>query len=408
MTGRIGIASASLFATFVALAYAGSKSTANNGTNAIPAQAVLIDLPSLAVLGADGTFRQDEAALFNPTNTTPPFFQVSDQRFLALLGSNASIRAVASNVSFAFAHEAPIWVPETDELFFASNTNGLGDNVKIGMISLRDVDRAVTASNSTTSALNVSVIELNLPDTIQVANGGTGPFRGNLLFATSGMGSSPPSVALVNPHPPNNVTILLDNYFGRQFNSLNDIKVHPKNGKIFFTDTTYGFLSHFRPEPLMRNQVYRFDPDTRGVRVVADGYLRPNGIAFSGDGKIAYVTDTGLAGGFLGNNQTDPATIYQYDIDPVTDQFLNRRVFAFIDTGIPDGIQVDVQGNVYAGCGDGVHVWAPDSTLLGKFFLGTTSANMAFAGPGRLMINAENAIFMARIAAHGLDLASFT
>ena len=52
-------------------------------------------------------------------------------------------------------------------------------------------------------------------------------------------------------------------------------------------------------------------------------------------------------------------------------------------------------------------VWSPDGELLGKFFLGTTSANMAFAGPGRLVILAETAIYLAQIAASGLPLEDF-
>ena len=143
---------------------------------------------------------------------------------------------------------------------------------------------------------------------------------------------------------------------------------------------------------------------------------------------------------------------YAFDVDPDSQTFLNRRVFAYVDTGVPDGVQIDKNGNVYAGCGDGVQVrvsfflpslqslpfffWLPSSlisrgaffwlvfisslsfhcanlvlteiqvwnskgTLLGKFFLGTISANFIFAGDGRLVILAETKIFLARIAAQG-------
>ena len=92
-------------------------------------------------------------------------------------------------------------------------------------------------------------------------------------------------------------------------------------------------MNHFRPEPLMPNQVYRLDPVTRRVRVVATDFNKCNGIALSEDGKLAYMyvfpffqslqflafgliswlwtirTDTAAAGGFLGVNQTDPATM---------------------------------------------------------------------------------------------------
>jgi gluconolactonase len=361
---------------------------------------VFVDPLSFAVLNPTGTFRNDAFdSGFNPTNTTPPFFQIFDLAFLDVLGKAPSITEIASNSTFAFAHEAPVYVPALDSVFFASNDGGalgmsdINHNNQVSSINLKDVP-----ANLNGTPINIPITKLDLPDTIQMTNGGTGPFRGNLLLITSGRGSLPPSIALVNPNPPHNATVLLDNFYGRQFNSLNDIKIHP-SGKIFFTDTVYGWLNHFRPEPLMPNQVYRLDPDTRAVQVVATDFDRNNGIAFAANGTIAYVSDTGANGGFLGNNQTQPATIYQYDVDPNSQIFGKRRIFAFTDSGIPDGIQVDTNGNVYAGCGDGVHVWNADGVLIGKFFLGTVSANMAFAGPGRLVIMAETKIFLAEIAA---------
>jgi len=237
-----------------------------------------------------------------------------------------------------------------------------------------------------------------------MTNGGTGPFNSSLLIVTSGRGSLPPSVAFVNTLPPYNVTVLLDNYYGRQFASLNDIKIHPTNGKFFFTDVDYGFLNVFRPAPLIPFQVYRFDPDTSSVRVVADGFNKPNGIAITADGRTAYVSDTGASGGFLGNNLTLPATIYAFDIDPDTDAFKNRRVVAYADAGVPDGIQQDSDGNIYSGCADGTQVWAKDGTLLGKFFIGMSSAEMIFAGDGRLVILAETKMYLANIAAKSINL----
>lgn len=62
-----------------------------------------------------------------------------------------------------------------------------------------------------------------------------------------------------------------------------------------------------------------------------------------------------------------PLCSYAFDVDPRTQVFKNRRVFAYIDTGVPDGIQVDLNGNVYSGCGDGVQVrraFAPTNIYL--------------------------------------------
>ena len=71
-----------------------------------------------------------------------------------------------------------------------------------------------------------------------MTNGGTGPFLGKLVFVNSGRGPIPPSLVLVDPADPSNTTVLLDNFFGRQFNSLNDVKIYPGTNKLFFTDVT--------------------------------------------------------------------------------------------------------------------------------------------------------------------------
>lgn len=71
--------------------------------------------------------------------------------------------------------------------------------------------------------------------------------------------------------------VLLNNYFGRQFNSLNDVVINPRNGELYFTDTLYGFLQDFRPPPGLRNQVYRYNFETGAVAVVADDFTLPNG-----------------------------------------------------------------------------------------------------------------------------------
>ncbi|KAK2460061.1 hypothetical protein APHAL10511_007938 [Amanita phalloides] len=342
----------------------------------LPPQAVFIHPKSFNVLGPTGNpFRSSsfaESEFFNPTSTQPPFFQVFDSSFLSILGPNATIHEIASNDTFAFAHEAPIYDPVTDQVFFASNAggplsnSGFDRNNQVAKISMKEVETLI-AEVPVGTAVRATVVKIDLPEMLQMTNGGTGPYQFNLLFINSGRGSHPPNIALVNPVPPYNATVVLDNYYGRQFNSLNDIKIHP-SGYIFFTDTIYGYLFNFRSAPRMPNQVYRFDPRTGAVKVVAADFDKPNGIAFSPNGKIAYIADTGSASGFLKQtDQTAPSTIYAFDIDPYTHAFTNRRVFAYADTGIPDGIQ---QG-----------------TLLGKFFTGRLTPNMVFAGSAPALVS---------------------
>jgi gluconolactonase len=108
-------------------------------------------------MGPDATFRTDvfNGSFFNPTNTEPPFFQVFDEEFLDILGEDASIHVIARNDSYAFAHEAPIYVPETDELFFCSNAGGnLGmsdwdHNNAVFKINMNEVETALASSNGT-------------------------------------------------------------------------------------------------------------------------------------------------------------------------------------------------------------------------------------------------------------------
>lgn len=70
-------------------------------------------------------------------------------------------------------------------------------------------------------------------------------------------------------------TVLLNDYFGGQFNSLNDVTVHPRNNDIYLM---FGWLQNFHPSPQMPNQVYRFNEVTGAVTVVAHGFTLPNGM----------------------------------------------------------------------------------------------------------------------------------
>ncbi|RYP48937.1 hypothetical protein DL768_005299 [Monosporascus sp. mg162] len=150
----------------------------------------------------------------------------------------------------------------------------------------------------------------------------------------------------------------------------------------------------------MRNQVYRLNDKTGAVTAVADGFHLPNGITFSPDGKHAYVADTGASQGFWGFNQSYPASIYRFDVQE-DGTWENRKLFAYSHSRVPDGVHCDSKGNVYSGCGDGVHVWNPSGKLIGKIYLGQVSANFNFAGDGRMVICAETNLYYATLAASG-------
>lgn len=80
-------------------------------------------------------------------------------------------------------------------------------------------------------------------------------------------------------------------------------------------------------------------------------------------------------------------------------------MFAYIDSGLPDGIQLDTKGNIYSGCGEGTHVWNADGTLIGKFYLNSSLAQMMFTKSGLVILN-EEAMFLVNIQAQGINLAA--
>jgi len=119
-----------------------------------------IDPLKYDVVGANYTeWRNLSSVGFNPTNTTPPFIQVFDPSFLEVTGPYATIRGIASNAGFSFAHEAPIYVPDLNVLFFANtggplSYSGWYNNSVVSMINMTEVD---TALASTTGDVNIQV-----------------------------------------------------------------------------------------------------------------------------------------------------------------------------------------------------------------------------------------------------------
>ncbi|KAK9327558.1 hypothetical protein V1520DRAFT_393783 [Lipomyces starkeyi] len=219
-----------------------------------------------------------------------------------------------------------------------------------------------------------SEVILPNPD-IVTANGGVN-YGDGALFCSQGQGNIACAFIYMDIKPP------------RPFNDPNDVVVPPIDGSIRFTDPNYGIVQGYR-----------------SLRVVADGLSLPNGIAFSHDCKVCYITDTSTYDGTGGLIDHAEATIYAYDIVRSTGStrpdrpyvLVNRRVFACADCGAPDGIKVDLDGNVYTGCLDGVQVWDSDSVLIGKILVPGGVANFCFTDPGVLLLFNENRIYEARL-----------
>ena len=189
-----------------------------------------------------------------------------------------------------------------------------------------------------------------------------------------------------------------DNYRGKRFNSPNDCAVH-SSGAIYFTDPPYGLPGGW-DDPRRELEfcgIYRVTPDGT-VTLLCDTMTRPNGICFSPDEKRLYVA------------QSDPAAplwkVFAVQPDGTLDAgrtfFDGARLFAERKKGLPDGLKVDLAGNVFATGPGGVLVLAPDGTHLGTFLTGQATANCAFGGDGRtLYMTADSHLCRARLTTTG-------
>ncbi|WWC68086.1 uncharacterized protein I206_102005 [Kwoniella pini CBS 10737] len=392
----------------------GGTSHIKRWDNALPKYAQIIRPSSFAVLDSvPSPTEHNFTTLFYPPGTSAESlkekpFLIYDDAFYDIIGTNPTLTLVADGGSNPLFHEATVWYPPTDEVFFVQNAGapaagtGLDKSAIIQKISLSQAANIASQGNGTGF---VDVITVNTTSEVTNPNGATN-FRGKIVFTGEGQGDNvPPALYWVDPNEPYNTTVILNNYYGRQFSSLNDVAVNPRNKQLYFTDVTYGYLQDFRPAPVLPNQVYKFNVDTGALGVVADGFNLPNGLTFSPDGQFAYVADTGANAGFWGFNYTKPATLYRFNVND-DGTFGNRQTFAYIDAGVPDGVHCDNKGNVYAGVGDGIHVWDPTGLLLGKIWLGETSANFQFAGKGRLVICAETKLYYVTLEAEGADITS--
>ena len=180
------------------------------------------------------------------------------------------------------------------------------------------------------------------------------------------------------------ISIIADSYNGKKLNSPNDAAV-ASDGAIWFTDPAYGIGGYYEGVKAQQEQekhnVYRVDPKTGEVKVVADDFVEPNGICFSPDEKKLYVIDTGFTDG-----PQNPSHIRVFDVDVGAGKVSNSKVFAEMPKpSITDGVRCDTAGRVWCSCGwgdpsnDGVRCYTPEGDLLGKIHIPETVATCASA-----------------------------
>jgi gluconolactonase len=170
---------------------------------------------------------------------------------------------------------------------------------------------------------------------------------------------------------------LVDNYMGKRLNSPNDA-VYKSNGDLYFTDPPYGLPKQW-DDPRRELDfcgVYRLSKKGE-LTLLTKEMSRPNGIAFSPDEKTLYVA----------NSDPKRAIWMAYPVN--ADGTLRAgKVFADVTSmagqhkGLPDGLKVDIAGNLWATGPGGVHIYAPDGKRLGRIETGEATANCAWGDDG--------------------------
>jgi gluconolactonase len=180
---------------------------------------------------------------------------------------------------------------------------------------------------------------------------------------------------------------IADDWHGLPLNSPNDVVV-ASDGGIWFTDPSYGHLQDFRPEPVLRDRVYRIDPVTGELWVAADGFDKPNGLAFSPAEDVLYVGDNGA-----------PHSLVAFDVLDGR-RLGDRRTVAELPAGHPDGLAVDGAGRVYASTPDGLRVLTPGGDTLAEIEV-PGAVNFTWREPDRraLYVTADTAIWQVDLPA---------
>ncbi len=286
-------------------------------------------------------------------------YEILDPRFREMVLPNAPLERLADGFRWL---EGPVWFADLQCLLFSDIPN----------------DRVMRW----TATGGVSVFR----EPSRFANGHTRDREGRLIGCLHG------GRALVRTEYDGSVTTLADHYQGKRLNSPNDVVVK-SDGSLWFSDPPYGIQTDYeggRREPELPANLYRLDPADGSLAAVCRGIAGPNGLCFSPDETLLYVTDTGVQ-----FDPDSPRRILVFDVAGDGRALAHGRDFHEVSPGHADGIRCDEDGNVWAAAGDGVHCIAADGTLLGKIRVPCTVSNFCFGDRhySRLFLCASQALY---------------
>ncbi len=245
-------------------------------------------------------------------------------------------------------------------------------------------------------------------DKVEFTNGHTLDRNGDLLHCSHGLRAvvrTPLIHGELRADTPDK--IIVNHYLGKRLNSPNDLIVK-SDGTIWFTDPPYGILSNHEGYKAEREQaghfVYCYNPATQHLTAMTDAVPLPiledpNGLAFSPDESILYVSDTSAA---RHSNGSGNHHIAAFDMTQKNGVYtlLNPRIFAVIEPGLPDGFRVDTAGRIYTSSLDSVQILSSTGEILHKISVPEKVGNLCFGGKdiGDMYIVASTSLYRYRLA----------
>jgi gluconolactonase len=310
----------------------------------------------------------------------PPGIERLDPALDRLLAPDAKIEILAEGYEWA---EGPIWVKNGAFLLFSDVLKNTVHRWKQG----EGARPYLTPSGYTSSEPRGGETG---------SNGLTLDHEGRLVLAQHG----DRRVAVMDApltRPEAKFTTLADKFEGARFNSPNDL-VFKSNGDLYFTDPAYGMEKQWDdPKREMSYAgVFRRGKDGK-VTLLTKDMTRPNGLAFSPDEKLLYVaqSDQDAAIWKVFNVQAD-GTI---DAGRV---FFDATTLGKTRKGLPDGMKIDVDGNIFATGPGGVLVFSPQGKHLGTIMTGQATSNCAFGDDGRtLYMTADSYVMRVKLKTKG-------
>lgn len=200
------------------------------------------------------------------------------------------------------------------------------------------------------------------------------------------------------------ITVIVDQYRGMRLNSPNDLVVCP-DGSILFSDPDYALTSKLYTvegkHEIGANNVYRLDPQTGECEILLGDFDKPNGLALSPDAERLYVADSGRS-----HREDGPHHVRTFAFD-ASRKPIECGPTIMISPGVPDGLKVDVLGNLWISAHDGVHCHGPDGSFIGLIPIPEVVANLAFGGPENrtLFIAASTSVYAVDLQVAGATVA---